>query len=546
MRLSFKAVLAATAFLGAAVAGADFNGPTPLAWRWAEPTPAAPAGKPQVTADSVTIAVGGRIYCLERTTGNLMWRYPAGEPIQGSFREGCVVVDGHVVAAGDEKSVYCVNAKTGALEWQHLSPDPITTNVVVAGDTVVFGTNNNKLAGLRIGNGQLAFATPFTVADGLHPRIENYLETVIFSTGRGRLAAFDVNSGKQAWEQKFSRLSVKGPFSVQDDRIYVNTGSFLVAVRANSGGSLWQQTIARELDFRPATSPDAVATATTDGKLYIFTSGGKQISGKPIDLGASLTVAPTFVGKNVLAPTANGAINLIDTAAAQTVWSYVIPAIVVRQVGTGTGGGGSAGLGDGGGGGGGAIGGGQAGGGTGQPQLITTTQASGVPVVAGDSLFVLTRDGSLLMFDKNLGVDLTAPMISQLWPEVGSTTAGKAPMELVFKLEDLGIGINESTVKVMINGRDYIGKLSNDGFLSVLIISGGANQPLQNGKVTVTVTASDWLGNMAKRDFVLTIDNSLNALGSPPRGTANNQGGGAGNPGGGRGGRGGGLGGDGR
>jgi hypothetical protein len=148
-----------------------------------------------------------------------------------------------------------------------------------------------------------------------------------------------------------------------------------------------------------------------------------------------------------------------------------------------------------------------------------------------------------LMFDKELGVDLTPPSTKMLWPTPGQEIAGKAPMEMIFKLEDLGIGIDPDSVKVKINGKDYVSKLSNDGFLNILIITKGANAQIANGRATVQVTATDWLNNTSVTEFSLKIDNSLNALGSPPRDGA----GAAGQPagGGGRGpaagGRGGGL-----
>src|SRR5262249_21906224 len=103
-------------------------------------------------------------------------------------------------------------------------------------------------------------------------------------------------------------------------------------------------------------------------------------------------------------------------------------------------------------------------------------------------------------------------------------------------LEDLGIGIDPDSVKIKINGKDYIGTLTNDGFLKVLIITRGANAQIANGRATIQVTATDWLGNTSTSEFALKIDISLPAVGSPPRagdagtGTA----GGTGNPGGGR------------
>lgn len=141
------------------------------------------------------------------------------------------------------------------------------------------------------------------------------------------------------------------------------------------------------------------------------------------------------------------------------------------------------------------------------------------------------------MFDRDLGVDLTAPSVEMLWPFPGNDIAGKAPLEMIFKLEDLGIGINPDSIKVTINGKEYVHRISNDGFLSILIISRGANAQIANGRAKIVVTAADWLGNVQSKEFSVLVDNALPALGSPPTTNNNN----AGGTGGGLGGRGGGL-----
>lgn len=529
MRLSYRAALVASGIVSVATAFADITGPTPLAWRWAEPTTIAPGGTPQFDGDNVFIASGGRIYCLEKATGNLKWRYPAGEAIAGAFTFGCVLSHGKVIAAANEKSLFAVDAKTGELAWQHINADAITTNVVVSGEYAAFGSGNSKLMSVSIQDGKPAWSV--TVADGLHPTIQAAPDGVVFSTARGRLVNYNGGAGRANWEQKFSRLSVRGSFTVQGERIYVNSGSFLVCLRAGTGGSLWQQPIPATLDYAPVATEEFVASTSTDGKMFLYTSSGRQVSGKPVELGSSPSANAVATGKFILAPTSNGAINLVDTGSASVVWSYVVPALVTRVASNnaGSGGvGGAAGLG-GGDSGGGALGAGAGGaaGGAGGAQasnpgvIINYTTVSGNLAVDGTSLMALTRDGSLLMFDPKLGVDLTAPSVAMLWPRAGTDIAGKAPMEILFKVDDLGIGVNPDTVKVSINGKEYISKYSNDGYLSILVITGGANPQLQNGKAKVTVSAVDWLGNATKAEFTLTVDNTLPPLGGPPRGGTN-------------------------
>lgn len=518
--LRASALLTAAALCGLALA--EFTGPAPLAWRWAQPTRVASGGVPQIQGDRVYVAVGGRIYAVDRTTGNTIWRFPRGEAAEANFRNGCILADGKVFAAADDGSVYAVDAATGNLAWQHLHPVAVTTNLVSAGANVFFGDTRNQIHGLNRDSGQPVSQAGVAVSEGLQTRLGSVEGAVLYSTGRGSLVRLNPVTLRPDWTQRFQRLSNNGSFTVFGERIYVNSGSFVAAARASNGAIIWQRNVGRDLDLAPAAGPDGVAVVSRDGNLFTYNLQGNAVFPRGVKLDSAPIVPPVFVGRFVAVAGTNGALNLVNPTTGDLVWNYVLPPIVTRVSTPATGGaagGGNAGeMGGAAGGlgvGSGAAGGGQA---AGTPTVATFTQAGGSPVLAGDSLMLVTRDGSLLLFDKNLGVDLTAPTTRMVWPTPGQEVAGKAPMEIVFRLEDVGIGVNPESIKIDINGQNYIGELSRDGFLSIRITSASTvNRPLQNGRAVITVTASDWLGNTSVTKVNLSIDNTLNALGSPRR-----------------------------
>jgi outer membrane protein assembly factor BamB len=524
MRLILRAIPAVSVMALTAFATADITGPTPLAWRWAESAKISPSGSPQFHGDDVIVAVGGRIYSLNKATGNMNWRYPAGESIAGSFDNGCILVGDIVLAGADEKSIYAIDVNTGNLKWQSLSPEPVTSNLAVTGNTVGFVTNKQILRVVDLNTGT-AIGTPFQEDSLIHDSIAAYGDQIIYTTQRGKLASFDTGSFKNKWDQRLNSLKPTGNFTLFNDRIYVNSSNYLICLRASSGSVVFNENVGKDLIGKPAANDSTVATLTSRGELMLYNANGRAMFGKGVDVGIPLG-SPSFVGNNVAIATANGAINLIDPKSASMIWSYVIAPITTTSTSNAasstSGGIGSPG---------GEPGAGGLGGGGQQTQATlprTYTLVAGSPAMSGNSLFVLTRDASLLMFDKELGVDLTPPSAELLWPTPGNEIAGKAPMEMIFKLEDLGIGINPDSVKVTINGKEYIHRMTNDGYVNVLIISRGANAQIANGRATITVSAADWLGNAMKRDFSVKIDNSLSPLGSPPKSTDQQGGGGLG------------------
>ena len=145
----------------------------------------------------------------------------------------------------------------------------------------------------------------------------------------------------------------------------------------------------------------------------------------------------------------------------------------------------------------------------------------------GNTLFLLAQDGSVLAFDRQLGVDLTAPSVKMVWPNPGDLVNGQPPLELIFKIEDEASGINNKSIKILVDGQELEYEFGRDGIALARISALGKNKPFVDGRKVITVVAADWMGNEARTDFALVIDNTLRPLVRP---TANDpgRGGGAG------------------
>lgn len=512
--------------LGAlSAAWAQFTGPAPLAWRWAHSTPVSPLGSPLVVDDTVYVAVGNRMFGLDRATGNQKWRFPLVEGIPGYFRSGPVMAEGTVIAAADNRYVYGVDAETGNSKWQWVSQVPIVGQPVLAGNIVVLQLNDNTIMGIRADNGQPEWKTPdgmpapYKVFAGITGGLAVHGTSILFITNDGDLTAISATSRKQIWKARFSQVSPDSTPVLFGDTIYVNSGNYVVAVNAISGGPRWQQNMGEVLDYSPAASAEGVFVVTTDGKAYILDAlSGRPKSRQPLDLGSVLAVRPSAIDKMFLAPLTSGALTLVDPASQQVSWSYLVRPLFKTMGNTsatnpGTGGGqrrGGGALGGGGArGGGGLAGGGGGNQGTAAPIAVP---ASGPAVLAGQTLFVLIADGSLLAFDKSFGVDLTGPSIQMVWPNPGDQVCGQPPLELIWKIDDESSGVNDKTVTVEIDGRTYEAEYGRDGFAIVKVVAFGKNVPLTDGRKLIRVTAVDWLGNRKTEEFSLTVDNTLPPL----------------------------------
>ncbi|HWD40508.1 MAG TPA: PQQ-binding-like beta-propeller repeat protein [Fimbriimonas sp.] len=530
IKRSLFAVLVA---LIAASANAQFDGPAPLAWRWLSQSGVASSGAPLVNGDIIYEAAGGRIYAIDRLTGNKKWQYPPEDPIPGIFRFAPILAKDTLIAVGDNKIIYAIDPTTGSGKWNYtLTAAPIG-QPVLAGDLIVQAQSDNKLMAVDLASGQAAWknkdtgdVAPYNVFDGVAGQIAASGQDVLYFTGQEELHCLDViTRTENIWARpiRFTQLSPYAVPLVYQSQIYVTSGQYLIDVDPASGVVTWQTETGFNTAFSPAASSQGVFVVSEDGQAMVYDlNTGQPTPGmpKPILLGSYPSTRPSAVGSKFVIPTTNGAINLIDPANGSILWSYVIRPIgtlkASKAASTGPGRGpggagqgfGAPGLG----------GGGQ----NNQDQEITELQASGPVALAGQTLLVPAQDSSLLAFDKDLGVDLTPPNVQMLFPTPGDQVAGQPPLVLFFKVRDEGSGVAETTLKVLIDGKEYDHTYMRDGSVIVHFRTSGKNPYPGQGRHTITLDVADWLGNEARQDFAITIDNSLPPVVLPGQATNNN------------------------
>ncbi|HSI71864.1 MAG TPA: PQQ-binding-like beta-propeller repeat protein [Fimbriimonas sp.] len=546
----------------AAATRAEFDGPAPLAWRFVQPTPVAGA-QPLVNGNTIYQALGGRVFCIDKETGNLLWRFPQVDPIEGAFRATPLLGADTLVVAGDNKLVYGVNPNNGQLKWSYPTSQPVYGQPAIVGQTVVFATSDNKIHSVNLADGTAFWATPYSVPDGINGTMIGVGNSVVLFNNRAQLFSIDLSTRKTNWTRNFTQLPPNPVPVAYGESIFAVSGPYVISVNPQNGVPRWQISTGGQLQLPPAVSDSGIYVVSQDGKLYAYDHNRTPINRTPISLGTLASQRPTAVGKLVVVTTTAGGVMLVDptkmpaptartTTASQPgqltvdpsaqsiLWNYLIrplnesaaKATTSANSGGGTGPGGS-------GPGGAGFGGGGGGGGQQQEARILTIQANAPAVVAGDTLLIAAKDGSLLAFDKNLGVDLTPPSVKMVFPNPGDQVSGQPPLLLAFRLQDDASGIDIKTIKVEIEGQAYDSTFNKDGLLIVRFSLSSNNRPLSDGRKSIIVTAVDWMGNTAKQSFALTIDNTLKPIVLPGSENNNNQGG----PG--RGG-GGGLGGDGR
>lgn len=537
--------------LGITSAFAQFNGPAPLSWRWQQSTTESPSGSPAIDGDIIYVACGQRLYALNRVDGNQKWRYPLASYLESNLKGTPALGGGLVVAASENRTLYAVDAKTGRKAWSYISPASIIGSPLIYKNFVLFQMADGIMA-VTLDTGEPFYKTPIFLKDGIQGAFSIWGDDVLVFSSVHTLYSINIGSQRVDWQRDTAGVGLDAYALAGSDTLYFVSNNYLIGLGAGDGHARFSTPVDDNLVLAPAVSKNYILAMTREGKAYCFNRNGKRIAdehGKvlpPLDLKSSPLLRPTALDGDTFAiATQAGTIELVDPTKVDPdvpgsgiVWNYPIRPIGGAQdvkTDAGANGGPGKGGGPGGPGGGsnqfggpppsggqnGQFPGGGAGGGInrGGPGAgvtrIVTIQAAGPAILDGTTLLVLGRDGSLLAFDKETGVDLTPPKVTMTYPNAGDIVSSKPPLALVFKLEDEASGVKEDTLKVTIDGHAVDFTHNKEGVLIIRCENTGKNH-LSDGKKHILIDVSDWLGNVAHVQFSLTIDNDLPPVQGPP------------------------------
>ena len=513
--------------------GAVTSLPLSLDWKFTSfPSPLNHA-QPVNGGKDVFFCSGTRIYCVNAESGAMRWKFPQDEPLSASVQGSMAYSDGELYAGASDGKILALNANTGRLDWQYDTRSTIGNSVNLVDGVLYFGTGNNKIWAIDIKShdtlgtwkGGVTLSNEVAAA----PLVANGFVYAV--TLDQTLHAVGAATGKERWQYRVNGSVLHLSPVINGDYIYVPNGSNITCLLGRTGANRWNQFLRFDVAVTPVISNDTLFVVTTDNQLDAYDARtGRRKWKNSVKMLFEVTAPPTASQNVLFVGTTSGGLFALDTENGSTKWSYkVAPSTRTDTV-------------------------------------PDQTNIAAAPVVVGNSLLVLSDDGSLHSFRSD-AIDTTPPIISDVEPEMGVVAKGSPPIHIEAKIIDEGSGINPDSVKIMIDGEGAAkkpdGKENDDktGYrfnpeYSLLEYdvqaptAASSVRPLADGKHVITIVAADWKGNVATKKWTFTVDNTVskslakkrpvNANSSGPGGKGSGgagMGGSGGRPGGGSGGR---------
>ncbi len=253
-------------------------------------------------------AADGTVTALSEKDGHKRWSVRLGSEVLAvpAAARGVVVVrtvDGHV---------YGLDAADGTRLWSYASDEPSLTlrgqsTPLIAGDQVVVGFDNGKLAALNLFDGTVQWERVVAAPSG-QSEIARLVDIdanpvrrghdVYAVAYHGRAVEVALGSGSILWS---TPLSATAGMALDNQHVYITTeNSAVVALDRSSGASVWsQKAMLRRSLTGPAVVGDYVVVADYQGYAQWLSRSDGAILGRIQVDSDGVETAPVSVGNRV-------------------------------------------------------------------------------------------------------------------------------------------------------------------------------------------------------------------------------------------------------
>ena len=205
----------------------------------------------------------GHVYALDASTGESLWSFETGGAVLPS-----TVVDGVLYAGSEDNHIYALDASSGELMRSYEVGEGMTAFLTVVGEVIYTGSEDGSVYAMDASSGEFLWNYE---ADG-HAVLFAVMDEVVIAGVKYEFFGLDASTGELRWLYEIEGFLLSQAFpTLEGGVLYVSSGSYLEALDALTGASLWSyETGAPSRYFIP--TPDVVGgvayTVLGDGYLH--------------------------------------------------------------------------------------------------------------------------------------------------------------------------------------------------------------------------------------------------------------------------------------
>jgi outer membrane protein assembly factor BamB len=317
----------------------------------------------RLTEDAITLAptldsariylplAGGRVYCLDRETGALLWSSEPGGIISApaAANESAVyivtrrIAEDGAEAGGSLRAVdkvtgltiwardyqrpftspltlateriyvgsadgyfYALDIKSGEVVWKTETQDIVRGPALVTERAIYFGSDDGALRGVGRERGELLwkFQTGGKVASC--PAADD--RALYFGSSDGYVYSVELATGKQRWRSRTGAAVEASPVIVNDRVLAASFDNFIYALSRARGDRIWKRRLENRITAAPIVEGDAAMIAPLRGDYVavFLNADGRRVNLYQLDREFEIVADPVFAGETLVLATNKG------------------------------------------------------------------------------------------------------------------------------------------------------------------------------------------------------------------------------------------------
>lgn len=245
---------------------------------------------------------GGSMRAVDKATGLTVWVRDYPRALSSALELG----PGRIYAGSADGSFYALDLKNGAVIWKVAAQDIVRGQALVTTQAVYFGADDAVLRVVEPERGQLIWK--YQTGGRIIGRPAAGDRELYFGSADGYVYSVDIATGKLHWRARTGAAIEASPVVVGDRLLVASYDNFVYALERSSGDRIWKRRLENRITASPIVEGDANLVAPLHGDyVAVFSNAdGRRVNLYQLDPDFEIVAEPIFSRDILVLPTNQG------------------------------------------------------------------------------------------------------------------------------------------------------------------------------------------------------------------------------------------------
>jgi len=256
--------------------------------------------------------VGGSLRAVDKATGLTVWVKDYARPLSSPLAQGA----GRVYAGSADGSFYALEGRNGEVVWKVETQDVVRGCALVVDRAIYFGSDDGALRAVDVERGQLIWKFQTSGKIVARPAVDEH--AIYFGSADGYVYSVDILTGKLRWRSRTGAAVEASPVIAGDRVLVASFDNFVYALARVTGDRIWKRRLENRITAAPIVEGDASLVAPLHGDYVavFLNADGRRVNVYQLDKDFEIVADPIFTHGTLVLPTSRG---LVVATAPQTI-----------------------------------------------------------------------------------------------------------------------------------------------------------------------------------------------------------------------------------